>query len=47
MVSSSLEVSNNVHMINLQSNARLVAYVFLFDNMKEIEMGGKEPCLSQ
>ncbi len=25
---SSLEVSNNVHMINLQSNVRLIAYSF-------------------
>ncbi len=39
-MSSSLRVSNNVHMINLQSNVRLIAYNFLFDNMKEKEMGG-------
>ncbi len=45
-MSSSLRVSNNVHMINLQSNVRLIAYIFiifhtLFDNMKEKEMGGQ------
>ncbi len=41
-MSSSLRVSNNVHMINLQSNVRLIGYIFyfLFDNMKEKEMGG-------
>ncbi len=41
-MSSSLRVSNNVIMINLQSNVRLLAYIFyfLFDNMKEKEMGG-------
>ncbi len=40
-MSSSLRVSSNVHMINLQSNVRLIAYnFFLFDNMKEKEMGG-------
>ncbi len=37
---SSLRVSNNVLMINLQSNVRLIAYILLFDNMKEKEMGG-------
>ncbi len=42
-MSSSLSVSSNVHMISLQSNVRLIAYIFLyflFDNMKEKEMGG-------
>ncbi len=43
-MSSSLRVSSNVHMINLQSNVRLIAYnfffFFLFDNMKDKEMGG-------
>ncbi len=42
-MSSSLRVSSNVHMINLQSNVRLIAYIFnffLFDNMKDKEMGG-------
>ncbi len=42
-MSRSLRVSSNVHMINLQSNARLIAYIFLFflfDNMKDKEMGG-------
>ncbi len=42
-MSSSLEIKNNVHMINLQSNVRLIAYIFLFDNMKESEMKSKEP----
>ncbi len=42
-MSSSLRVSSNVHMINLQSNVRLIAYIFLiflFDNKKDKEMGG-------
>ncbi len=44
-MSSSLRVNSNVHMINLQSNVRLIAYIFqiffyLFDNMKDKEMGG-------
>ncbi len=42
-MSSSLEVSNNVHKINVQSNVRLIANIFFFDNMKESEMKGKEP----
>ncbi len=39
-MSSSLKVSNNFHMINLHRNVRLIAQMFLFDNMKESEMKG-------
>ncbi len=40
-MSSSLRVNSNVHKINLQSNVRLIAYIFA----SQVEKNGAKPLI--